>query len=86
MFDCALDELIQADALGCGCLYVRHGIVANIDPYFGSLEFPAGDIRSRIYPGSPNFAAESPSPAWFGAMGAFYLLRSSQSSAIKCST
>jgi hypothetical protein len=34
VFDCALDELIQADALGCGCLYgsrVQAGIDARIE-------------------------------------------------------
>jgi len=49
--------------LGCGCLYIRRGSVQNIDPYFGSLEFSADDIRSRIYTGSPNFAAWLTLPA-----------------------
>jgi isopenicillin-N epimerase len=49
--------------LGCGCLYIRRGSVPHIDPWFGNLEFPADDIRSRIYTGSPNFAAWLTLPA-----------------------
>ncbi|TMH06134.1 MAG: aminotransferase class V-fold PLP-dependent enzyme [Betaproteobacteria bacterium] len=49
--------------LGCGCLYIRRGSVPHIGPWFGNLEFPADDIRSRIYTGSPNFAAWLTLPA-----------------------
>lgn len=49
--------------LGCGCLYIRKGSVAAIDPYFGDQEFPDADVRSRIYTGSPNFAAWLTIPA-----------------------
>jgi selenocysteine lyase/cysteine desulfurase len=49
--------------LGCGCLYIRHGSVSRIDPYFGDRDFPADDVRSRIHTGSPNFAAWLTIPA-----------------------
>jgi isopenicillin-N epimerase len=43
--------------LGCGCMYVRSDSLSAIDPYFGDRDYPAGDIRSRIQTGTPNFAA-----------------------------
>jgi len=49
--------------LGCGCLYIRKGSLAAIDPYFGDCDYPADDVRSRIHTGSPNFAAWLSIPA-----------------------
>ncbi len=49
--------------LGCGCLYIRRDRIAAIDRYFGDQDFAAGDIRSRIHTGSPNFAAWLTIPA-----------------------
>lgn len=52
-----------AAPLGCGCIYIRRGSLAAIDPYFGDRDYGADDIRSRIHTGSPNFAAWLTLPA-----------------------
>jgi isopenicillin-N epimerase len=49
--------------LGCGCMVIRRGSLAAIDPYFGATDYPADDIRSRLRTGSPNFAAWLTLPA-----------------------
>lgn len=49
--------------LGCGCLYIRRGSLPAIDTYYGDVDFPETDIRSRIHTGSPNFAAWLTIPA-----------------------
>lgn len=43
--------------LGVGIMYVRRSRIANIDPFMGDTSFPADDVRSRVHPGTSNFAA-----------------------------
>jgi isopenicillin-N epimerase len=53
--------------LGCGAIYIRRDKLDAIDPYLGDRSWPAGDIRSRVHTGSPNFAA------WFTVPSALAL-------------
>jgi selenocysteine lyase/cysteine desulfurase len=41
--------------LGTGCLYIKRSRLEDISPHLGNR--PADDIRSRVFPGTANFAA-----------------------------
>lgn len=49
--------------LGTGAIYIRKSKLADMDLCFGNREDPADDVRSRIYPGTYNFAATLTIPA-----------------------
>jgi isopenicillin-N epimerase len=58
--------------LGCAVLYIRRDRLDAIEAPFAGLDFGADDIRSRLYGGTPNFAAWLSLPAaldWHEAIG-----------------
>lgn len=49
--------------LGTGAVYIRKGKLNEMDLCLGNQEDPPDDIRSRVYPGTYNFAATLTVPA-----------------------
>jgi selenocysteine lyase/cysteine desulfurase len=49
--------------LGTGAVYIRRCRLVETEPWLGNQEDPPNDIRSRVYPGTYNFAAMLSIPA-----------------------
>lgn len=43
--------------LGLGFVYIRRSRIAQIEPHFGDLDYPADDIRCRLHAGMPPIGA-----------------------------